>query len=51
MKIFTEKLYYNKILGQFVFSFTQKILVNVFHFEVRNLCECKYNSTQEEIEK
>jgi hypothetical protein len=37
MKTYAEKLYYNNILGQFVFSVTQKILVNVFHFEFRNL--------------
>jgi len=37
MKTYTEKPYYNKILSQFVFSVTQKILVNAFHFEFRNL--------------
>ena len=37
MKTYTEELYYNKILCQFVFSVTQKILVSAFHFEFRNL--------------
>jgi len=37
MKTYTEKLHYIKILGHFVFSVTQKIVVNAFHFEFRNL--------------
>jgi hypothetical protein len=35
MKTYTEKLYYSKILGQFVFSVTEDILVNIFYFVIQ----------------
>jgi hypothetical protein len=37
MKTYTEKLYYSKILGQFVFSVTEEILVNILYFVIQFL--------------